>query len=75
MVEPTANHAPSYTVRSRGRRFARMQFQGLLDRLDELERRIVMLEAEKAKTDSPKRRGRPPKTKPAEAEETHAEIQ
>ena len=52
----------SYTLRSRGRRYARMQFQAVLDRLEQLEMKVAALEASHVKP-APKKRGPKPKPK------------
>lgn len=52
----------SYTLRSRGRRYARMQFQAVLDRLEQLEMKVTALEASHVKP-VPKKRGPKPKPK------------
>lgn len=52
----------SYTLRSRGRRYARMQFQAVLDRLEQLEMKVAALEKSHVKP-APKKRGPKPKPK------------
>lgn len=48
MADQTAVAPVSFTVRRRGKRYARMQFQSVLERLADLEKRIEELESKKA---------------------------